>query len=190
MKLYAVNLMPHRLWARQAHRRRFVREAAWAGVLLLLLLAASWTALYVQRERQQAQIAQYRQHLAQAQAVASQRQRAQTAIQAIERQRQQVESLWQQQLGVLDLWGRVAKALPAGTYLTTLHWTPSGRSVTGVAMTESDALAFQQALGAPLPGWQGFALQELSAQAAERSHQQLGKRFVMRALPNEQKGQR
>lgn len=183
MKWHRLNLMPHRMWARQAHRRRVVREVWWAAGVVLLLVGAAWGLLMVQRQAQQTLIVEYRQRLAQAQSVALQHQQAKRSMAQIQSQRQAAQALWQHQVDVLILWGQVAKALPAGVYLSEIKLSPSVRSLTGVVTHEADALAMQQALAPSAPGWQAFELVELSAQASTANATATQKRFVLRALP-------
>lgn len=111
MKWHRLNLMPHRMWVRQAHRRRVVREVWWAAGVVLLLVGAAWGLLMVQRQAQQTLTVEYRRRLAQAQSVALQHQQAKRLMAQIQSQRQ---AAWHR--------GRIDRAIACDA---CAHWQSS-----------------------------------------------------------------
>lgn len=188
MSLKPINLQPHRLWARRAHRRRFFVESMLLTAMLALVLVLLAVGLMVQRQSLEQTLVDQRESLAKLQAKVKRHHELQQSWLDLQSRRELVNKLWQQQAEVLSLWTHVARALPVGVYLTSLKLSPSGRSLSGVGANEAEALEFEKGLRWEEQGWRHFELIEVHVLPAIDSDMPVRKEFILSSAPTEPKG--
>lgn len=176
-----LNLLPHRAWARAAHRRRFVREAVWAALALLVAWGGAWAWLIQQHEALTQASQQARVSAQQSLAWQKQRKALALELKTMTAQEEAWRDLRRHQRRVNAMWHALAQSLPAGAFLTSLQWTPDVLSVAGDAATQADAQQFQQALSQHATHWRGFELLELKAVGAAVVDIGASWHFVLRA---------
>lgn len=182
MNLPYINLLPHRQWARRAHRRRFAVDALVTALLCLVLLVWAWLILTQERQAQQRAIDGHSAELAAAQQRAAQQRQAQAQIERLAQQRRVLLTLWQNQADVVQWWQRSAQALPDGVYWTAMTLSPQALGMTGVAQSEAEALQTQRSLATPSARWRPFEVVEVSDQGGQTTAQTSPrKQFVLRA---------
>lgn len=149
MTMIAINLLPHREWARKKRREAFYRQLALSATLGIALAGLVYSLFEARIAAQESRNQQLRREIAQLDRQIKEIATLQTEIDALKARQEAVERLQSDRNLPVHLLNELALRLPEGVYLRSIKQEGSVVAITGVAQSQERVSELLRQLSSP-----------------------------------------